>query len=94
MGWHRLPQGLQGEQIPLFGRIVAIADVFDALVNRRPPIQEALPVSQALAIMTEEQGRHFDPNLLDCFLQQQFEILKVMELYADERGAMTDASPL
>ena len=87
------PQGLKGDQIPMFGRIVAIADVFDALVNKRP-YKDALPVSQALAIMTEERGRHFDPHLLDCFLQQQFEILKIMDLYSDERGAMTDASPL
>ncbi|HET8870026.1 MAG TPA: two-component system response regulator [Aquabacterium sp.] len=87
------PQGLKGEQIPLFGRIVAIADVFDALVNRRP-YKEPLPVSQALAIMTEERGKHFDPHLLDCFLQQQFEILKIMDLYSDERGVMTDASPM
>lgn len=87
------PQGLKGEQIPMFGRIVAIADVFDALVNRRP-YKEPIPVSQALAIMTEERGKHFDPHLLDCFLQQQFEILKVMDLYSDDRGAMTDATPM
>ncbi|MDE1999078.1 MAG: two-component system response regulator [Burkholderiales bacterium] len=87
------PQGLKGEQIPMFGRIVAIADVFDALVNRRP-YKEPIPVSQALAIMTEDRGKHFDPHLLDCFLQQQFEILKVMDLYSDDRGAMTDATPM
>ncbi len=87
------PQGLQGDQIPLMGRIVAIADVFDALVNKRP-YKEALPVSQALAIMAEERGKLFDPHLLDCFFQQQFEVLKIMDLYSDERGAMIDASPL
>ena len=87
------PQGLKGDQIPLMGRIVAIADVFDALVNKRP-YKEALPVSQALAIMAEERGKLFDPHLLDCFFQQQFEVLKIMDLYSDERGAMIDASPL
>ncbi|MGE5452031.1 MAG: HD domain-containing phosphohydrolase [Acidobacteriota bacterium] len=87
------PQGLKGDQIPLMGRIVAIADVFDALVNKRP-YKEALPVSQALAMMAEERGKLFDPHLLDCFFQQQFEVLKIMDLYSDERGAMTDASPL
>jgi putative two-component system response regulator len=83
------PQGLKGEQIPLYGRIVAIADVFDALMTRRP-YKAPLPAAESLAIMAEQKGRHFDPTLLDCFFQQQFEILKVMELYSDDRGAMTD----
>ena len=87
------PQGLKGDQIPLMGRIVALADVFDALVNKRP-YKDALPVSQALAIMAEERGKLFDPHLLDCFFQQQFEILKVLEQYADDRGTMMDVSPL
>jgi putative two-component system response regulator len=85
------PQGLQGEQIPLFGRIVAIADVFDALMSRRP-YKAALPAAQSLAIMAEERGRHFDPTLLDAFFAQQFEVLRIMELYADERGTVSDAA--
>ncbi|MGH6646277.1 HD domain-containing phosphohydrolase [Aquabacterium sp.] len=83
------PQGLKGEQIPLYGRIVAIADVFDALMTRRP-YKGPLPAAESLAIMAEQKGKHFDPMLLDCFFQQQFEILRVMELYSDDRGAMTD----
>jgi putative two-component system response regulator len=83
------PQGLKGEQIPLFGRIVAIADVFDALMNRRP-YKVAMSASQALAVMAEERGKAFDPSLLDCFFQQQFEILRIMDLYADERGTVAD----
>ena len=83
------PQGLKGEQIPLYGRIVAIADVFDALMTRRP-YKPPLPAVESLAIMAEQKGTHFDPTLVDCFFQQQFEILKVMELYSDDRGAMTD----
>lgn len=83
------PQGLKGEQIPLFGRIVAIADVFDALMNRRP-YKEAMSASQALAVMAEERGGAFDPMLLDCFFQQQFEILRIMDLYSDERGTVAD----
>ncbi|WP_290869288.1 two-component system response regulator [Aquabacterium sp.] len=85
------PQGLQGEQIPLFGRIVAIADVFDALMSKRP-YKAALPAAQSLAIMAEERGRHFDPTLLDAFFAQQFEVLRIMELYADERGTVSDAA--
>ncbi|MBC7700562.1 two-component system response regulator [Aquabacterium sp.] len=83
------PQGLKGEQIPLYGRIVAIADVFDALMTRRP-YKAALPAAESLAIMAEQKGTHFDPMLLACFFQQKFEILKVMELYSDDRGAMMD----
>ena len=83
------PQGLQGEQIPLFGRIVAIADVFDALMNRRP-YKDAMSPSQALAVMAEERGGAFDPTLLDCFFLQQFEILRVMTLYAEESAQVFD----
>jgi len=79
------PQGLQGEQIPLFGRIVGMADVFDALMNDRP-YRPAMSAQQALAVVAEERGRGFDPVLVDAFMQQQYEILRIMELYADERG--------
>ena len=83
------PQGLKGEAIPLFGRIVAIADVFDALVNKRP-YKEAIAVQQALAIMTEERGKLFDPHLLDCFFQQHFEVLRVMAQYANDAAFGVD----
>jgi putative two-component system response regulator len=83
------PQGLKGEQIPLFGRIVAIADVFDALMTRRP-YKDAMSAPQALAVMAEERGGAFDPTLLDAFFQQEFEVLRIMELYADERGTVAE----
>ncbi len=83
------PQGLQGEQIPLPGRIVAIADVFDALVSRRP-YKEPFSAEQAIAIMVEERGKAFDPALIDAFLAQRHEILRITALYADERGSMVD----
>jgi len=85
------PQGLKGEQIPVFGRIVAIADVFDALMNKRP-YKSAFSASQSLAILAEERGKAFDPELLDCFFQAQFEVLRIMDLYSDERGAVADAA--
>ncbi len=85
------PQGLKGEQIPLVGRIVAIADVFDALMNRRP-YKEAMNASQALSTMAQERGLAFDPALLEAFFQQQFEILRVMDLYADARGTVADVA--
>jgi putative two-component system response regulator len=83
------PQGLKGEQIPLFGRIVAIADVFDALMSRRP-YRDAMSAPQALAVMAEERGAAFDPSLLDAFMAQQFEVLRIMELYSDERGTVAE----
>jgi putative two-component system response regulator len=60
------PKGLAGEAIPLAARIVAIADVFDALTTERP-YKKALPVAEALAILAAERGRHFDPACLDAF---------------------------
>ncbi len=61
------PHGLSGEAIPLSARIVAIADVFDALTTDRP-YKKALPLEEALAVLKAERGRHFDPICLDAFL--------------------------
>ncbi|WP_176637699.1 response regulator [Desulfolutivibrio sulfoxidireducens] len=61
------PYGLAGEGIPIFGRICAVADVFDALVSRRP-YKDAYAEEMALSIMRKERGRHFDPAILDVFL--------------------------
>ncbi|HET6787024.1 MAG TPA: two-component system response regulator [Aquabacterium sp.] len=83
------PLGLQGEQIPLFGRIVAIADVFDALMSRRP-YKAAYPLAQTLEIMASERGKHFDPTLLDAFFARQHEIVQIMAQYSDERGPQGD----
>ena len=67
------PKGLAGEAIPLSARIVAIADVFDALTTERP-YKKALPVAEALAILAAERGRHFDPACLDAFLSAYAEM--------------------
>jgi putative two-component system response regulator len=83
------PMGLVGEQIPLVGRIVALADVFDALMSQRP-YKPAFSPSRSLEIMMGERGKHFDPMLLDCFLARQHEILQIMAQYADERGMQGD----
>lgn len=61
------PAGLQGEEIPLEGRIVAICDVYDALLSARP-YKEAWPKEQAVAYINENSGKHFDPNLAATFL--------------------------
>jgi putative two-component system response regulator len=62
------PRGLVGEEIPIHGRIAAIADVYDALTRDRP-YREAMPVAQATTLMSEERGKHFDPEVLDVFMQ-------------------------
>jgi hypothetical protein len=62
------PRGVVGEAIPIEGRIVAIADVFDALTSDRV-YRKAFAVEEAVRIMREQRGRHFDPVLLDAFLE-------------------------
>lgn len=61
------PQGLAGESIPLCARIMAIADVYDALTSKRC-YKDALPQEEAVEIIREESGTHFDPNLVSVFL--------------------------
>jgi HD-GYP domain-containing protein (c-di-GMP phosphodiesterase class II) len=62
------PRGVVGEAIPIEGRIVAVADVFDALTSDRV-YRKAFPVEEAVEIMLEQRGRHFDPVLLDAFME-------------------------
>jgi HD-GYP domain-containing protein (c-di-GMP phosphodiesterase class II) len=62
------PRGLKGEAIPIEGRIVAVADVFDALTSDRV-YRPAFPLEKAIEMMREERGTHFDPVLLDAFME-------------------------
>ena len=61
------PRGLAGNAIPAGARIVAVADVFDALTHPRV-YRPAFPEGRAVAFMRTERGRHFDPDVMDCFL--------------------------
>ncbi|WP_377890250.1 HD-GYP domain-containing protein [Alkalihalobacillus sp. R86527] len=74
------PEGRSGENIHLYGRIVAIVDVFDALGSDRP-YKEAWDLERILAYFREEKGRHFDPTLLDIFLAHLPEFLRIKEKY-------------
>ncbi len=76
------PQGLKGDQIPLAGRIVAVADVFDALVSKRP-YKEAWPFEKAVSVIREESGRHFDPGLVTAFVDHLDEIIELSRQNAD-----------
>ena len=60
------PRGIAGEEIPLEARIVAIADVFDALTSERP-YKKAWSVEKAVGLLKEEAGHHFDPDLVPIF---------------------------
>ena len=74
------PHGLAGEDIPLFGRICAIVDVFDALTSERP-YKPAWSADEAVAYLAENAGTHFDPNLVEAFLANLGEILEVKSFY-------------
>lgn len=76
------PAGLQGREIPLEGRIVAIADVFDALTSARP-YKAAWPVTEACEYLRQQKGRHFDPELVDLFLDHLPDMLAIREKWAE-----------
>lgn len=77
------PHGLSGNDIPLVGRIVAIADVFDALTCVRP-YKAAWPVEKAMALIAYEAGQHFDPELARLFLNSQADVERIVREYSDE----------
>lgn len=77
------PRGLAGEEIPVEGRIVAVCDVFDALTSNRV-YKAAFSIDKALEIMREGRGKHFDPNLLDHFLEAMDQILAIKEKNPDD----------
>ena len=86
------PKGLQGEEIHIFGRIVALADVFDALYHARA-YKEAYPLDRCLEIIRQERGRHFDPRLVDLFLENLDLFLAELE-QAEETVAAVETEPL
>ncbi len=76
------PHGLKGKEIPIEGRIVAIADVFDALTTSRP-YKEPWPVEKAVAFMREQSGKHFDPQLIARFDEVHDEIMAIFSKLSD-----------
>jgi len=75
------PDGLRGEEIHIFARIVAVADVFDALTNKRV-YKAPWGVDDAINLIKKGRGFHFDPKVVDVFLDNLDEILKVKDLYS------------
>lgn len=80
------PAGLSGEAIPLVGRIVAVADVFDALTSVRP-YKAAWPIEQARAYLEDNAGKHFDPQCVAAFLQGWDRVLEIRNNHADDPAA-------
>lgn len=80
------PYGLRGEDIPLLGRIVAVADVFDALTSVRP-YKQAWPLEKAEAYLRESSGSHFDPVCVSAFFAVWDDVLEIHARYRDEAVA-------
>lgn len=76
------PLGLKGEEINIYARMVAIADVFDALVSKRV-YKEKWTIEDTIKEFKKERGEHFDPYLVDLFLTNLDRFLEVMEKYKD-----------
>lgn len=76
------PRRLRGEEIPIEGRICAIADVFDALTSNRV-YRPAFEIDEALSMLEEDRGKHFDPDLVDLFLEGREEFISIRERHPD-----------
>ena len=77
------PNGKKEEEIPLCARIMAVADVFDAVSAKRC-YRDAMPLEKCFAIIYEGKGTDFDPEIVDAFFERQREIVKVYNRYRDE----------
>jgi putative two-component system response regulator len=87
------PQGLSGEDIPVAARLMALADVYDALISQRvykPPFEHA----EAVRIITAGRGTHFDPDMVDAFLEVQDDFRAIAQRYEDsEADVMAKGAP-
>jgi response regulator RpfG family c-di-GMP phosphodiesterase len=77
------PNGLKGTDIPLEGRITAVADVFDALSSKRP-YKDPFPIEKCFAILQEGRGSHFDPAAIDAFFARKNDILRIRTELTDD----------
>jgi putative two-component system response regulator len=80
------PEGLAGERIPLWGRICAVSDVFDALTSERP-YKQAFSNEEAIRILRQDRGSHFDPMLVDAFLDGMDEVVSVQREFSAASGS-------
>ncbi|WP_426318493.1 HD-GYP domain-containing protein [Pseudoduganella sp. R-43] len=82
------PQGLAGDAIPMSARLMAVADVYDALTSRRS-YKPAMSHEEALQIMRQGRGRHFDPDVLDAFLVLEQQFAAIAARHGDTVGDLT-----
>jgi putative two-component system response regulator len=76
------PEGLSGDDIPVSARLMAVADVYDALISRRV-YKDGMPHEQAEQIMRDGRGRHFDPDVLDAFVANAAEFRRIAARFVD-----------
>jgi putative two-component system response regulator len=81
------PNGLSGEAIPLYGRICAVADVFDALLSKRV-YKEAFPEARVYEILRQGRGSHFDPQILDVFFAHLEEVKVIQQKFPDAESPL------
>ncbi|MGQ9663379.1 MAG: HD-GYP domain-containing protein, partial [Kiritimatiellia bacterium] len=79
------PYGLKGDAIPLCGRVVALCDVYDALISQRV-YKRALPHNLARLIILSSAGTCFDPRVVQAFLSAENEILQIVRVFAELRS--------
>jgi cyclic di-GMP phosphodiesterase len=85
------PQGLRGDNIPIAGRVLAVADVYDALISKRfykPPLTH----EEVVQIIAEGRGSHFDPDCVDAFLEIQESMRRIKEQHRDENELPTPSA--
>jgi putative two-component system response regulator len=78
------PLGLAGDDIPIEGRMTAVADVYDALSSRRP-YKDAYETQKCFAMLEAKRGTHFDPRVLDIFFQRQDDVIRIQTEYLDAK---------
>jgi len=84
------PRGLAGEEIPLCGRIVALADAYDAITSKRV-YKDSLPHEKARAAIIKGRGSHFDPDVVDAFLANEAKIVAVGPSLSDDRASLAES---
>jgi putative two-component system response regulator len=79
------PEGLKGDAIPIPARLMALADVFDALISRRV-YKAAIPLERAKMMIVAERESHFDPDVVDAFLDSLNDFVAIAEKYREGDG--------
>ena len=87
------PQGLAGDAIPIAARLMAVADVYDALICRRV-YKEPMSHESAVQIMLKGRGAHFDPDMLDAFISIQAEVIAIAQRFVDTDADLEKVMPL